>query len=67
MTHLTHDIRLTDELERQLMQEAIEEQARLEFGTAFKALFAKLKKVRKSFSVQEIIPRRHTYADIGMG
>jgi len=67
MTHLTHDTRLTDELERQLMQEAIEEQARFDFGAAFKSLFTKLKKVRKSFSVQEVIPRRHSYADVGIG
>jgi len=67
MTHLPQDIRLTDELERQLMQEAIEEQARFDFGAAFKSLFAKLKNTRKAFSVQEAIPHRTTYADVGIG
>ena len=42
MIHLNSDIRLTDELERQLMQEAIEEQARFKPGVALKNLFVKL-------------------------
>jgi len=42
MIHLNSDIRLTDELERQLMQEAIEEQARFRPGVALKNLFVKL-------------------------
>lgn len=42
MIHLNSDIRLTDELERQLMQEAIEEQARFKPAKALKNLFVKL-------------------------
>jgi len=42
MIHLNSDIRLTDELERQLMQEAIEEQMRFKPGKALKNLFVKL-------------------------
>jgi len=42
MIHLSSDIRLTDELERQLMQEAIEEQNRFKPGVALKNLFTKL-------------------------
>jgi len=42
MIHLNSDIVLTDELERQLMQEAIEQQARFKPGKAIKNLFAKL-------------------------
>lgn len=42
MIHLNSDIRLTDELERQLMQEAIEEQLRFKPGKALKNLFVKL-------------------------
>lgn len=42
MINLNSDIRLTDELERQLMQEAIEEQARFKPGKALKNLFTKL-------------------------
>ncbi|MDX3893626.1 hypothetical protein [Pusillimonas sp.] len=42
MIHLNSEIRLTDELERQLMQEAIEEQARFKPGKALKNLFVKL-------------------------
>ena len=42
MIHLNSDIRLTDELERQLMKEAIEQQARFKPGKAIKNLFTKL-------------------------
>lgn len=42
MINLSSDIRLTDELERQLMQEAIEEQHRFKPGIALKNLFVKL-------------------------
>lgn len=42
MIHLNSDIRLTDELERQLMQEAIEDQLRFKPGKALKNLFVKL-------------------------
>lgn len=42
MINLNSDIRLTDELERQLMQAAIEEQARFKPGKALKNLFTKL-------------------------
>lgn len=42
MIHLNSNIVLTDELERQLMQEAIEEQARFKPGKAIKNLFVKL-------------------------
>lgn len=51
MIHLNSDIRLTDELERQLMQEAIEEQARLKPGVALKKLFVKLTGAKKSAPV----------------
>ena len=50
MIHLNSDIRLTDELERQLMQEAIEEQARFKPGKALKNLFTKLNGSSKSAS-----------------
>ncbi|MCI2807172.1 hypothetical protein [Eoetvoesiella caeni] len=42
MINLNSDIRLTDELERQLMNEAIEEQNRFKPGVALKNLFVKL-------------------------
>lgn len=42
MIHLNSDIRLTDELERQLMNEAIEAQNRFKPGLALKNLFVKL-------------------------
>ena len=42
MNHLHSDIRLTDELERQLMQAAIEDQMRIKPGKALKKLFVKL-------------------------
>lgn len=42
MIHLNSNIVLTDELERQLMAEAIEEQARFKPGKALKNLFVKL-------------------------
>lgn len=42
MNKLHSDIRLTDELERQLMQAAIEEQNRFRPGHALKKLFTKL-------------------------
>lgn len=42
MNQLHSDIRLTDELERQLMQAAIEEQMRIKPGKALKNLFVKL-------------------------
>jgi len=67
MINLPNDVRLTDELERQLMQEAIEEQARFDFGAAFKSLFAKLKKARQAVSVQEIIPTQSRYNEVGIG
>lgn len=37
-----HNIRLTDELERQLLMRAIEEQYRFKPGKALKQLFARL-------------------------
>jgi|GEM_PF-1447395 len=67
MTNLPSDIRLTDELERQLMQEAIEEQARFSFGDAFKSLFAKLKNARKAVSIQEVIPQHSRFNEVGIG
>ena len=42
MNQLHSDIRLTDELERQLMQAAIEDQMRIKPGKALKKLFVKL-------------------------
>lgn len=42
MIKLNSEIRLTDELERQLMNEAIEEQNRFKPGVALKNLFVKL-------------------------
>lgn len=42
MIKLNSDIRLTDELERKLMQNAIEEQTRFKPGAAIKNLFVKL-------------------------
>ncbi len=42
MNQLHSDIRLTDELERQLMQAAIEDQMRIKPGKALKNLFVKL-------------------------
>ncbi len=42
MIHLNSDIRLTDELERQLMQQAMDEQSRFKPGTSLKNLFVKL-------------------------
>ena len=42
MNHLHSDIRLTDELERQLMQAAIEDQMRIKPGKVLKKLFVKL-------------------------
>lgn len=40
MNHVNHDIRLTDELERQLMMKAIEEQYRFKPLVSLKKLFA---------------------------
>jgi hypothetical protein len=42
MNNLGKNIRLTDELERQLMMEAIEEQFRFKPGVALKNLMAKV-------------------------
>ena len=42
MNQLHSDIRLTDELERKLMQAAIEDQMRIKPGKALKKLFVKL-------------------------
>ncbi len=42
MNQLHSDIRLTDELERQLMQAAIEDQMRIKPGKVLKSLFVKL-------------------------
>ncbi|UYO94844.1 hypothetical protein [Pollutimonas sp. M17] len=42
MINIGKDTRLTDELERQLMMRAIEEQYRFKPGAALKKLFAKL-------------------------
>ena len=42
MNQLHSDIRLTDELERQLMQAAVEDQMRIKPGKALKNLFVKL-------------------------
>lgn len=50
MIHLNSDIRLTDELERQLMQEAIEQQSRFKPGKALKNLFTKLNSSSKQTS-----------------
>ncbi|WP_397475963.1 hypothetical protein [Pusillimonas sp.] len=52
MIHLNSDIRLTDELERQLMQEAIEEQLRFKPGKALKNLFVKLNSSKKAAGIQ---------------
>ncbi|HWK63139.1 MAG TPA: hypothetical protein VNT00_17095 [Eoetvoesiella sp.] len=54
MIHLSSDIRLTDELERQLMQEAIDEQNRFKPGVALKSLFVKLGKTQKSSSIAPV-------------
>jgi len=53
MIHLHSDIRLTDELERKLMQEAIEEQARFRPGRAIKNLFVKLANTSKKSAAPE--------------
>lgn len=42
MKQLHSDIRLTDELERELMRSAVEDQMRLKPGKALKSLFSKL-------------------------
>ena len=42
MNQLHSDIRLTDELERQLMQAEIEDQTRIKPGKVLKSLFVKL-------------------------
>ncbi|NYT62169.1 hypothetical protein H0A66_07565 [Alcaligenaceae bacterium] len=42
MINVRQDIRLTDELERQLMMRAIEEQFRFRPAVALKGLFAKI-------------------------
>jgi len=57
MIHLNSDIHLTDELERQLMQEAIEEQIRFKPGKAIKNLFTKLSSSSKQASVSKVAPR----------
>ncbi len=57
MIHLNSDIRLTDELERQLMQEAIEEQARFKPGKALKNLFVKLNGSSKQAAGVKVAPR----------
>lgn len=57
MIHLNSDIRLTDELERQLMQEAIEEQLRFKPGKALKNLFVKLNGSSKKAPAVKVAPR----------
>lgn len=57
MIHLNSEIRLTDELERQLMQEAIEEQARFKPGKALKNLFVKLNGSSKQATGVKVAPR----------
>ena len=57
MIHLNSEIRLTDELERQLMQEAIEEQARFKPGKALKNLFIKLNGSSKQAAGVKVAPR----------
>ncbi|TFL13742.1 hypothetical protein CSC67_10850 [Pusillimonas caeni] len=57
MIHLNSEIRLTDELERQLMQEAIEEQARFKPGKALKNLFVKLNGSSKQAAGVKVAPR----------
>jgi len=42
MINLNSEIRLTDELERELMQQAIEEQARFQPGRAIRNMFVRL-------------------------
>lgn len=58
MINLNSDIRLTDELERQLMQEAIEEQARFKPGVALKNLFVKLSTSAKTANSVKVSNRR---------
>ena len=60
MIHLNSDIRLTDELERQLMQQAMEEQARFKPGTSLKNLFVKLS--RKSAKVEAPVAQQAKHA-----
>lgn len=54
MINLNSDIRLTDELERQLMNEAIEDQHRFKPGLALKNLFVKLGSSQKSSGAKAI-------------
>ncbi len=48
MFQANQDIRLTDELERQLMMQAIEDQFRFKPLVSLKKVFAKLASARKS-------------------
>lgn len=59
MNKLHSDIRLTDELERQLMQAAIEEQNRFRPGRALKKLFVKLGGDVNKATTVNAAPRRN--------
>ncbi len=60
MIHLHSDIRLTDELERQLMQQAMEEQSRFKPGKSLKNLFVKLN--RKAAKADAPVVRQAKHA-----
>jgi len=62
MTHIPADIRLTDELERQLMQQAIEEQFRFKPMVALKNLFAKISGSAHKAAPAAIAPRTVEHA-----
>lgn len=62
MIHLQSDIRLTDELERQLMQQAMDEQARFKPGTSLKNLFVKLTHPRKAVKAEAPVTRQAKHA-----
>lgn len=62
MIHLNSDIRLTDELERQLMQEAIAEQARFKPGASLKKMFVKLTQSNKAGNVKAVATRQAKHA-----
>ncbi|MCB5362520.1 hypothetical protein H0484_01950 [Pusillimonas sp. CC-YST705] len=62
MINLNSEIHLTDELERQLMQQAMEEQARFKPGTSLKNLFVKLSQGRKSAKADAVVTREAKHA-----
>lgn len=62
MINLNSEIHLTDELERQLMQQAMEEQARFKPGASLKNLFVKLSQGRKNVKTEAPVARQAKHA-----